>query len=360
MKQPASLQPIGETGIAVRGTALPALPARQGLWVGVTMTAAAAAAMVGLWAAQPELALSAALGIGAGAVNPKKLWALPVVAIAVTLAGMLFAAYELPAVIGAGAAAGALATWLLPHRTDWVDHVNGALGALTGSSLGLWAATSLIPASVPLVVTAIFTAGLVGLVGSQGLLPAAIRFDAGPDLPTPAQIKKELKLRYRPPVFRALELFEAAKGHAPDRETKGGLAEVATWVYRLQLTRQTLDAEAESIDPISIQERIDKYESLGQEVDEFTRERRQATAAHLRRLLEHRSLIEVEINRNEALVDYALAFLEESRAGLAVARELPGETMPDRLDEVLHRLREHAQEGDARRRTARELGTITP
>jgi hypothetical protein len=354
--RPAELQRREEAPLALeRGRALPGLPARQGAWVGAQILTGAVVSVIGLWAVQPELALSAAIGVGAGAVNPKKLWALPLVVAAVVAAGMLCTAYQVPAVIGAGAAAGALGTWLLPHRTDWLDHLNGALGTLAGSSLGLWAATALIPSSVPVVIGAILTAGMVGLVGSQGLLPAAIRFDAGPELPSASQIKANLRLRYRPPVLKALELHKAARGHAPDAETRRGLAEVATWVYRLQLTRQTLDGEADAIDPMAIRERIDSYENLGPDADAFTRDRRLATAQHLGRLLEHRAAIDVELGRTEALVDYALAFLEEARAGLAVARQLPGDSMPERLDEVLGRLREHADEGDARRQSAREL-----
>lgn len=355
MAQRAELQHRASAELTVRGSALPGLPARQGAWVGTQMVAASAVSLLGLWAMQPELALSAAIGAGAGVVNPKKLWAMPAVVVAVVLAGMLCTAYQVPAVIGAGAMAGALSTWLLPHKTDWLDHLNGALGTLAGSSLGLWAATALLPSSVPVVLSAILTAGFVGLVGSQGLLPAAIRYDAGPELPTASSIKANLQLRYRPPVLRAIELHAAARKHAPDSETRRGLAEVATWVYRLQLTRQTLDSEADAIDPLSIRERIDAYENLGPDADAFTRDRRLATARHLARLLEHREAIDVELQRSEALVDYALAFLEEARAGLAVARQLPGETMPERLDEVLGRLREHADQGDARRQSVREL-----
>ena len=136
------------------------------------------------------------------------------------------------------------------------------------------------------------------------------------------------------------------------------MAEVATWVFRLQITLQALDNELSHIDPDQVRARIESNRNLGPEVDEFTRERRAATAQHLERLLQHRQAIEIEKSRTDALVDYALAFLEEARAGLAVARELPGETTPERLPEVLRRLRASAQEGDARRRTARELGAI--
>jgi hypothetical protein len=74
--------------------------------------------------------------------------------------------------------------------------------------------------------------------------------------------------------------------------------------------------------------------------------------------MEHRHLIDIERQRTHALVEYALAFLEEVRAGLAVARELPGEAIPERLSEVLGRLRGQAKAGDARRRTAREMTSI--
>lgn len=355
MTPTGELQTVDEAPMVLPGRALATLPARQGVWVGTQIITATLLGLTGLWALHPELALSAALGVGASSVNPRKLWAVPLGTIAVITAGLLFASFQLPAVIGAGAAAGAISTWLLPHRTDWLDSLNGALATLTGTALGLWAATTLLPASASVMLAAIFTSGLVGLMGSQGLLPAAFRFDQGPELPTPNQIKKNLKLRYRPPVLRALDLFQAAKVHAPDRDTRRGLAEITTWVYRLQLTRQTLDTESEAIDPIAIREKIQSYESLGPDADAFTRDRRRATAEHLRRLLEHRSRIEVEIGRTEAVVDYALAFLEEARAGLAVAQQLPGDATPNRMNEVLERLRSHAEEGNARRASNREV-----
>ncbi|MEQ1567048.1 MAG: hypothetical protein ABMA64_15525, partial [Myxococcota bacterium] len=242
-------------------------------------------------------------------------------------------------------------------RTDALDIVHGALGTIIGSVLGLWVATALVPAALPTIVSAALTTGIVALIGSQGLLPVAIRFDTAPQLPTARDIQRALRIAYRPPVFRALDLYAACQTHAPDRESRRGLAEVATWVFRLQSTMQTLDGELAQIDPEQVQARIDQNRAAGA-LDDFTRERRAETAHHLERLLQHRDAISVERNRTDAQVDYALAFLEEARAGLAVARELPGEASPDRLREVLHRLRQHAQEGDARRKTARELGSM--
>ncbi len=360
MSSPASLQPhgTGELQPWSDRAALEEVPRRQALWVAGSVGAALLAGLTPLWSLHPEIALTLTIAAGASLVHPRKLWAAPLVAAGVTLAGLLFYLAQWPAVIGAGAAAGALATWLVPQRTDWLDSLNGALAALAGSSIGLWAAYSLLPSSLPVVVTAVLTGAIVALVGSQGLLPAALRFDHAPQLPTVRQIQKALRVGYRPPVFRALDLYNNAQGQAPDRETRRGMAEVSTWVFRLQVTLQTLDTELAQIDPEQVRSRIEQYKALPAEVDEFTRERRQATAIHLERLLEHRAAIQTERNRTDALVDYALAFLEEARAGLAVARELPGETVPDRLPEVLHRLRNQAREGDARRRTARELGAM--
>lgn len=336
------------------GSALRALPKRQAYWIGAQ--AIAAAALTGLWAGHPELALCLAMGTGVVAVNPRKAWSLPLVAALVTVAGMGAAALELSAVIGAGAAAGALASWLLPEPTDWLDHIHGALGTLAGSSIGLWLAALLIPESLPALVSIALTATLVGTFGSLGLVPLAFRFDH-PTLPSRQAVNRMLRPAYRPAVYKAFELYEACAANAPDTATRRGMIEVATWVLRLQKTQQTLDVELDAVDPAGIQERIERCETDEVE-DPFTQERRHATAEHLKRLLAHRQTIETEHRRNGALVDYALAFLEEARAALAVARQLPGDEMPDRLNEVLERLRREAQTGDARRRTVRELGRL--
>ncbi len=355
----SSLQRVSGGALTVtKGSALAQLPKRQALWIGAQVIATLAAAAAGLWTTHPELALTFGLAVGASAVNPKKLWASPLVIAAISMAGLFFYINEWPAVIGAGAVAGALASWLQPQRTDWLDHVNGGLGVLTGSSLGLWAASTLVPAALPAALIAGLTALIVGLVGSQGMLPVAYRFDQLPSLPSARQIRRLLRVAYRRPVFKAIELYRGSHRSAPDVETRRGMAEVATWVFRLQQTLQTLDKELESIDPVEIGQRIAACEDLPADVDQFTKERRMATATHLNRLLEHRKAIDVERGRTEALVEYALAFLEEARAGLAVARELPGEAVPDRLPEVLDRLRSQAKEGDARRRTAREMSTM--
>lgn len=350
------LQTYTDAALAPSGrVALQQLPRQQALWVGGSAGAAAIAGATSLWAWAPELALCIALGAGAALVNPRRLWAGPLVVAAVAAVGLACGAMGIPPVVGAGAVSGALAAWLVPHRTDALDLVNGALGSLTGASLGLWAAVVLLPASLPSVLAAPLTLGLVALLAAQGLLPVALRFDFGPTLPSRNEVARALRVPYRPPVMRALELYHQTQGHVPERDTRRGLAEMATWVFRLQQTLQTLDRQLDQIDPAHVEARIRACRELAEDVDSFTRERRQATAVHLERLLERRKAIAIERDRTDALVDYSLAFLEEARAGMTVAQHLPGETAPERLDEVLERLRDYAREGDTRRKTAREV-----
>ena len=337
-----------------RGSALEQVPRRQAWWIGGQVVGALGGVVGAIWATQPELALVLSLGMGASAVNPRRFWAAPLVVGAVVAASLPFLWLGLPAVIGAGFVAGGAATLLLPQRKDALDVINGALATLAGASLGLWAASALVPAALPSVVGAVLTAAIVGLVASQGLLPSALRFDRAISLPSRSQIRRTLKVPYRPSAFRALDLYGQARHRAPERELRRGLAEVATWVWRLQVTLQSLDSELAAIDVEDIAGRIAACDAADAH-DAFTRERKKATADHLRRLLAHRDAIATERDRTEAAVEYAIAYLEEARAGLAVAQKLPGEHAPNRLHEVLDQLRRHAEAGDARRRTAREL-----
>ena len=333
------------------------VPRRQALWVGGQLVGALGAALSTVWATQPELGLVLSIGLGASAVNPRRLWAAPLVVGAVVATSLPFMMLGLPAVVTAGFAAGVAATLLLPHRTDALDLLNGGLATLAGASLGLWAATALLPANLPVMMSAALTALIVGLVASQGLLPSALRFESRVTLPTRAMVSRSLKVTYRPPALRGLELYDAIRARAPFREMRKGLAEVATWIWRLQVTLQGLDRELESIDVEDIAGRIATCEP-DPAGDRFTQERRKATAEHLKRILEHRDAIATERERTQAAVEYAIAYLEEARAGLAIAQTLPGEHAPQRLHEVLAELRRHAEAGDARRRTARELDEL--
>ena len=329
------------------------LPLRQARWILAQTLVTAGLWASGLWASHPELSLSLALSVGPVAAAPRRFWALPLVAAGVVLAGLGTAALGVSSIVGAGAIAGLAAALLLPDRRDALDLVNGTLATLAGAGLGLFAAANLTASLEGTFAGALLLSALVALVASQGMIPVVLRTDrAGP--PTPAQVRRTLKPPYRPPVLKGLDLFHRARPHTPDRKTRNGLAEVATWVYRLQLTLQSHDEALGTIDPEAVQARIDACR-LTSDDDAFTRERQLATAAHLERLLEHREALAQERRRTVALVEYALAYLEEVSAGLAVARQLPGEATPDRLPEVLDRLRMHADAGDARRKTNREL-----
>jgi hypothetical protein len=333
-----------------------ALPRRMARWVTAGAVAAAALGPTGAWRTSPELALAACIGVGAAAAGPRVAWAAPLIAAGTLLVGALFEAQEWPTVLGAGAAAGALAAAFLPERTDGLDWLNAGLGTLIGSTMGLFVAERVpFPAGSPGALEIGTWAVLALLLGSAGLLPVAWRHDYLPAVPTRAEIAVALPVPYREPALAALDIYQRAHGPS-DPATRRGLAEVTRWVFRLQTDLLTLDRELAGIDPDAIQVRIaDAEKPVG---DDFTRERKQATAAHLRRLLDHRVIIATERGRTDALSVYALAFLEEARAGIAVARALPGEAVPDRLPEVLQRLRTQATAGEARRRTAREIGVL--
>lgn len=347
-----ALQPRPAGPLAHR-SAVALLPMRQAGWVGAQTATAAGLSLAGVWTSHPELAMSVAMGVGASVANPRKVWAMPLVTTATVLGGLASTALDLSPVLGAGAVAGFAVAWLLPEPADGLDYVNAALGAAAGSAIGLWAASALMPDLVGTTVGAALAAAMTGLVGAQGLLPLAFRYDAV-TVPGKGTITRELKPAYRQPAFQALELYSAAIKRGPDDPTKRGLAEVCTWVFRLEKTLQTLDGDLASIDVDKVAARIAEAEATP-DSDTFTRERRQATAEHLRRLLLHRKAIDTERGRTVALVDYALAYLEEAHAGLALGQQLPGEASPERLPDVLQRLRAHAAEGDTRRKTAREL-----
>ena len=127
------------------------------------------------------------------------------------------------------------------------------------------------------------------------------------------------------------------------------------WVYRLQQTLRKLDSALDTVDLSSIDERIQAAESSHDQPDTFTRDRQRATIAHLQQLKAHQKAIELEKTRTTALVEYAMAYLEEARAGLFLGTTYVGEGAPGQLSEVLERLRTYAVEGSARRQTAREL-----
>ncbi|MFZ5481852.1 MAG: hypothetical protein ACOZNI_34140, partial [Myxococcota bacterium] len=201
---------------------------------------------------------------------------------------------------------------------------------------------------------ALGTGAIVGLGVSQALLPGAVRHASDDRIPSPGRISAMLAAEYRPPCMRAWQLDQELQQHPTDRATRRGLGEVAAWVYRLGLTLQTLDGDLARIDPVSLRQRREALDAEPTD-DAFIRERRAGTAQHLARMLEHREALALERARTASLQEYALAYLEEARAGLALARALPGDRPPEGLAVVLDKLRAQATEGGTRRRTAREM-----
>jgi hypothetical protein len=310
-------------------------------------------ALAGVWAWAPELVLCAGLGLGILAIHPRKAWAAPVAGAAATLAGYATGVVHLSPILGAAAVVGAAASWLWPRPTTRLDTFNAALAGAAGAGIALYASTSLIPWDS--LAGAAGVAAAVALGASACLVPLVLRYE--PIIPTRREINAALQPAYRAPVFRAVEMYRITVPKTPDLDTRTGLAEIVTWVLRLQVTLQTLDAEIGAIPVERTQKRI---EDLGTGSDDpFTRERKEATAVHLRRMLAHREAMTLERGRTAALVDYALSSLEESRAGIALGHQLPGEATPERIPEVLGRLRAHAADGEARRRTDRELRPLS-
>ena len=121
------LQLYADAALAPSGkVALQKLPKQQALWVGGSVGAAALAGATPLWAWAPELALCIALGAGASLVNPRRLWAAPLVIAAVAAVGLACGAIGVPPVVGAGATAGALSASMTGNPVTIAPRSQGA------------------------------------------------------------------------------------------------------------------------------------------------------------------------------------------------------------------------------------------
>lgn len=296
-----------------------------------------------------------ALGLGLGAMLAslrqwKLAWTLPLVAAGGALLESSLGGHSLLLV---GAALGVATTWVRQRRqVDWIDLANGALAGLAGAAVSgaVWAASAF---------GAVGTSVFAGLAAALLLLPTLLRWKPRAHVPGAQELKIRLAEPHRPPVQRASELYAQLRAEAPDTDTLDGLAEVAAWVYNLAQSLQTIGQQLKSIDRVDL---VDRIELLTLEIeetrDDFTRDRRLATARHLEQMLRHADQLDLEQERLSSLQDYALAYLEEARVGLTLARTLPGEQTPSRLGEVLGRLRQGAVDGDARRQSAREVHAL--
>ncbi|MCK6525353.1 hypothetical protein L6R49_28440 [Myxococcota bacterium] len=305
--------------------------------------------------ARPALAVGLAFGLALGAVRP---WAPLLVPafMALTLGAALGAdRIGAPSVVVTALVAGLVLGARRAPEGDgpWFYALNAGLAAAMGAGLLAWAAARAgFNEATPQLAASAFGAGL-------GLWPGTLRFREVTPLPTAASLAASLPEPYVQAPTRALELYNAVQTGKVDPETLDGLAEVLRWIVRLAESLRTLDEDLRAADPVSLRERAEAaiHEAETSD-DEFIRDRRLATAKHLEQILRHREQVELERRRTESLQEYALAYLEEARMGLVLARALPGERSPDRLDEVLMRLREHAKDGDNRRRTAREVQKV--
>lgn len=302
----------------------------------------------------PALGFGLALGAGLLASQLPRLAALPAAAL---VAGLAWAAsgLGLSPILTAGAAAGTLAV-ALAQGAGGGRALQGAFAGAAAAGLGARLAAELLAPLAPGLAQAGLEGAITGLLAAQGLWVAAIRWIASDRLPSRAAIDRTLPAELREPCYRALALDRALAAQTPDPDTRDGLGEVAAWVYRLSWTLAALGRELGALEPERVEARLAEAKKSAEEAsDPLTREPREATARHLEQLVQHRDALRLEQQRTSALIEYALAFLEQARAGLALARVRPGEGMPERLGDVLDRLRSQTAEGDARRRTARQL-----
>lgn len=345
-----------------------ALASRQARWIGLSAGTLALNAALGP-TLNPAVAIAFALGLGAWAAWPSRWLMGPILTLAAvgtaTVIGLLMAhreGYMLLSgaqVIGAGAVVGLGLGPMEGAKLDPWRRAQAVFGGAAGAGLGWWAVTALIGAPGDSALIGALQGATLGLVASQAIVAAAMQWHASDRIPSPSRIRGSLSPTYREPCLRASALDQGFGRQAPDPETRDGLGEVAAWVYRLQWTLMSLDRELEGLQSEQIQERrVDLTERALASEDEFTRDRLLATARHLEQLLKHRDALALERGRTAALSEYASAYLEEARAGLALARIQPGDHVPERLSDVLGRLRGHAAAGEAQRRTAREVGTV--
>jgi len=330
---------------------------RQLAWTAWVTALSGWLALVGLAGVWPALTIAATLFVGVMGVRPKRLKSAPLVLAAISGAALLASALGLSAVMAAGAAAGLMLVRLNDREYDRLDLLNGTLAGAAASGLGLWAAEQLVPGSVPLGLAPLFKGAIFGLVSAQALVPISLKWKRRASIPSDRVITMTLSEHYREAPIKSKRLYNQLKGLNPEKSTLEGVEEIACWVYRLSSSLQTLDRELGEVNPSEIQDRIMLLTTqAAADDDEFTRERRLATSRHLQQLIAHTERLKIERERMSSLQEYAQAYLEEARLGTLLARKLPGESAPVRLDEVLDRLRTHAKEGEARRDASWEIG----
>jgi hypothetical protein len=336
---------------------LPTLPQRALSW---TLWQTAVWLGLGVFGlATHALAPALAIGVAACTTRPRHLPLALLVVPAVGLSTAAAVALGLPAWSAAGLAGGLAAGWLeLGRRRPW-RLVNASLAGAALLPRGLLVQQQLagvLPAGLAWPLTTLMASVITALT----LVVVAVDWRSLARIPSPRRIRSTLAPRYQEPCLQAWEHDQVVRGMAPDEETRDGLGEVAAWVYRLSMGLQEQDSELGQLSQEDIGQRLAAARAAVDATDDaYTRDRRQATLRHLERMEQHRDALALERQRTESLVDYALATLEEARAGLAFSRRGAGGAAPEGIDQVLHRLRAHANAEAARRDTARELEVAT-
>ncbi len=355
------------------------LPQRQLVWAGSLAAIMGIGSLLGAVPAGMDALLGLGLGLGvlltSGSQKLRGLGALVALPVITVGAGAVFGTSSLLASLGlqdalpgylggiggwqilaAGAAAGLAVSAVGLPSMDRAQAVMGLLAGVALCGLGWWVSQRLVPMAPSAPHWAAAQGGVLGLVTGQLLLLPGLRSHSAHRIPSPSKVRATLEEDYRAPVMDAWKIDQHVAKEAPDAETRDGLGEVAAWVYKLQWTLQALDQQVGGHDEMSLQERVTRtYDEAEDASDPFVRERRLATARHLEQLQEHYGELSRERRRTEALRQYASVFLEEARAGLALARVSPGSHTPERLEDVLGRLRSYSEERGAHRRTAHEV-----
>lgn|GEM_PF-2584161 len=353
---------------------------RQAGWVAGLVVASIVAVQTGVAFTLPEL-LMGCFGLAAVAAFPRK--APKVVAATAAMVGLSLALgpvtpghSTLSSWLDVAAASGPvdlhatqylapafLLGAALPHiddgPADTFRSLNTGFVMATTVGVGVWAGFELVPTTWVTWAYTLCTGAILGLVSAQSLLVLALRYKTTDRIPTREVIADTLDETHRGPALVAWQLDHDLDELCPDADSRDGLGEVATWVYRLQWTRQHLASEVDKVGGPAVEERIvDLTERAEQAEDDFTRDRLMATVQHLQRLQGHREALTAEQARAAALSEFATAFLQEARAELTLARVQPGDASPDRLPEVLDRLRTYSADRALARQTRREVAAI--
>mgnify|MGYP007063719163 CR=1 FL=1 len=312
----------------------------------------------GVWQSAPEFVLACVLILAGLTATIRRPWAWPIVLVGASCTYVLANWMMLNSVIPIATSTALIGLLTVQDREDRWAISRKALLSAASAGAGMW----LIQFPQFLTPSGWFSAAIApAWVGACGVVWTLKwpKIREAIILPSWSQVNRVLRPEFREPVRCAFQFYWKTRTNAPDVETRNGLKEVALWVFTLQKFTQKLTTQLNAIDPQQVRERIEKHKKMVSN-DPFTVERRVATVDHLNRLLSHRETMLVEIERTAAIVDYALAFLEEANASITVSLNDPGAYVPERLPTVLKKLRDYSIDQQAQKQTDREISNIHP